>query len=87
MSELTTRLEQELEKLKVRRDELRVQLDLGKMDLRDTWEETEARWHKLEAHLGQLKREGSDALDDVGEAAELLLGEIKEGFNRLRTLL
>lgn len=87
MSELGDRLEQELEKLKTRRDELRVQLDLGKKDLQDSWEEAEHRWHKLEGYLGRIKHEGQEALDEVGDAAELLLDEIKDGFKRLRSLV
>jgi len=87
MSELGDRLEQELEKLKTKRDELRVQIDLGKKDLQDSWEEAEHRWHRLEGYVGRLKGEGQDALEEVGDAAELLLDEIKEGFSRLRKLV
>lgn len=87
MSELGDRLEQELEKLKTRRDELRVQLDLGKKDLQDSWEEAEHRWSRLEGYVGRLKHEGHDALEEVGDAAELLLDEIKEGLSRLRKLI
>ena len=87
MSELSDRLEQELEKLKGKRDELRVRLDLGKKDLQDAWEEAEEKWGHLEAHLLRLKREGQDAAEDIGDAAELLVDELKQGFQRIRELI
>jgi len=87
MSELANRLDQELEKLKEKRDELRVQLDLGKKDLHAAWEEAEEKWSHLEAQLHRLKREGEQAAEDIGEAADLLIGEIKQGFQRIRELI
>ena len=87
MSELRDRLENEFETLKTYRDELRVQLDLGKKEIEDAWQEAEHKWSKLEGHLGRLTREGAEVLDDIGEAAELLVGEIRDGFKELKKLL
>lgn len=87
MSEIRDRLEREKEKLETLRDELRVQLDLGKKEVEDAWEEAEHRWNKLEAQIDRFKREGSETLEDIGEAAELLVGEIRAGFNDLKKLL
>lgn len=87
MSELQNRIEQEVDKLRTRRDELRVQLDLGKKEVEDLWTEADEKWTKLESHLRRLKREGEETLDDVGEAAELLVQEIKDGFKSLKSLL
>ena len=50
------------------------------------WEQVEDRWHKLEGYLGRLKSEGAEALDDVGDAAELLVDEIKQAFANLRKI-
>lgn len=87
MADINERIRQEVDELRTRRDELRVQLDLGKKDVEDAWEDLEKRWHKLEAHVGRLTREGSDALEDVGEAAELLVSEIKAGLKRVAGML
>jgi len=87
MSELKHRLEQEAERLKIKRDELRVQLDLGKKDLEDAWNEADEKWSKLESYLRRLKREGEDTLDEIGDAAEVLVEEIKVGFKKLRELI
>lgn len=87
MSELAQRIEQQVEKLKTRRDELRVQLDLGKKDAEDAWDEAEKKWNVLESHLLRLKREGEEVAEDVGEAAEILIDEIKDGFRSLKNLI
>lgn len=87
MSEIADRLESELEKLKTRRDELRVQVDLGKKELEDAWEQADVKWNKLEAYVGRLRREGAEAIDEIGEAADLLVDELKDGYKRLRELI
>ena len=84
MSDKKARLHDEFEKLKQRRDELRVQLDLGKKEARAAWDELEGKWAQLEGRLKVLKREAKDAGGDVAAAAEVLLKEVKDGFARLR---
>ncbi len=87
MPDLKDRLERELEKLKTTRDELRVQMALGKKEAQDAFEEVSEQWNHLEAQIARLKKEGEAALDDIGDAAELLVEEIKRGFDRVRSLL
>ena len=87
MSQLRSRIEEELEKLATRRDELRVQLDLGQKEFMDKWSDVDEKWSKLESYLGRLKQEGEDAAEDIEDAAELLLEEVKEGFKKIRELL
>jgi hypothetical protein len=87
MSRIRSRIEEELEKLATRRDELRVQLDLGTKELKDKWGDVDEKWSKLESYLGRLKQEGEDAAEDIEDAAELLLEEVKEGFKKIRELL
>lgn len=109
MSDLADRLHKEFEKLKTRRDELRVQLDLGKMDAKDAWKELDGKWTEAERkmkQLAQVSRNTADEISDtagdliddtaaglkltaaeVGDSAEKLLDEIREGFSRLRGLL
>ena len=88
MPDRKARLHDEFEKLKQRRDELRVQLDLGNKEARAAWEEAEGKWAQLEGRLKVLARESKDAAGDVAEKtaekAEVLLKEVKDGFARLR---
>ncbi len=87
MSEIADRFAEEVEKLKQARDELRVQLDLGKKEASDAWEAAEEKWEALESRLSAVKRESADALEDVGEAAELLVDEVRDALSRLRKVL
>jgi chromosome segregation ATPase len=83
MTTLQERVQSEFETLRQRRDELRVQLDLGKMEAADAWHEAEERWERLESKVRTLARESKDAAEDVGEAAKLLLDEVREAFDRM----
>ena len=87
MSESKRFLGEELDHLRELRDELRVQAELGKAELRDRWQELERRWHQLE---GRIKRAREGAREDgqnVREAARLLAGELREGYENLRKRL
>jgi hypothetical protein len=83
MSTLPERLHEDVEKLRQRRDELRVQVDLGKMEAEDAWHEVENRWQRLEGKLRVLAGESKGAAEDVGEAAAMLVDEIREGLARV----
>jgi hypothetical protein len=84
MSEEKGFLAEELENLQAVRDELRVQAELGRAELRERWEELECRWHHLEGRM-KLVREGlREDGEDVREAARLLAGELREGYQHLR---
>ncbi len=87
MSTFRDRMNEELETLRQRRDELRVQLDLGKKEAADAWHDAESRWERLEGKLRVIGQETKDAADDVEEAAELLLGEVREAFQRVAKLI
>ncbi len=87
MSQLQERFDEELERLRQRRDELRVKLDLGKMEARDAWAAAEKSWVRLEGKVGQLAREGEEVADDVKDAVEHLVDEVKDGFARLKSMI
>ena len=87
MSSFQDRLNEDVDKLRQRRDELLVQLDLGKKDAADAWHEVEHRWQHLEGKLRVLADESKEAAEDVGEAASQLVEEIRDGFARVTRLL
>jgi len=87
MSKIQDRLHDDVEKLRQRRDELLLQLDLGKMEASDAWHEVEDRWQHLEGKLRVLAAESKDAAGDVGKAASELVEEIRAGFAKVSRLL
>ena len=87
MAESKTFLGDEIEKLREVRDELRVQAELGRAELRDRWHELERSWHQLEGRL-KLARDGArEDSQNVREAARLLASELHESYEHLRKRL
>lgn len=87
MGDLSDRLSEELEALRQLRDEFRVQLELGRAEALNRWEELEADWQHLEGKLRLLRNESRGELDDVAEAARTVLERIQQGYRHLRSLL
>jgi predicted nucleic acid-binding Zn-ribbon protein len=87
MSELRDVLKEEVEAFRQVRDELRVQAELGKADLRDKVRDLEQRWHKLEARLEGARKDAKGDAEDVREAVRLLASELRDGFEHLRARL
>ncbi len=78
---------QELEELRGLRDELKVQVHLGKAEARQRWEALEQRWEHLEAKGRMLREEAREPLAEIGETAKELAREIRDGYRHLRSLL
>ena len=72
--------------LRQRRDELKVQLHLGKTEAEDLWRETEEKWRALRSQLDRIESDAGDTAKDVGATTMLLAEEIKRGYERLRKL-
>ena len=83
----TKELEELLEKLKQGRDELNVQIHLGKAEVKELWQETEDKWRHLRGQLDRIDNDTGDISKDVGAAAMLVAEEIRQGYKRLRKLL
>jgi len=87
MAESKTFLAEEIDRLRELRDELRVQAELGRAELRDRWQELEKSWHQLEGRL-KLARDSARAdSQNVREAARLLASELRESYEHLRKRL
>ena len=66
------KLDELIEALKQRRDELSVKMHLGKAEVKDHWQETEEKWRHLRNQLDKIDDETGDAAKDVGAAAMLM---------------
>ncbi len=84
MNDVKKRIEEMLNELKQERDELKVKLQLAKMEAGDEWEKLEAQLEKLEAKTKELGSAAADASQDIGAAAKLLGEEIANGFKKIR---
>ncbi len=59
------------------RDELRVQIHLGKLEATEEFEQLEHRWVRI-------KSMATAAADEAGESLHDLLRDIRDGYQRLR---
>ena len=85
--QFSARFRDELAVLRRVRDELRVQVHLGKADAQDRWRELEQKWHALEQKATTIGREAREPLHEVREAAEDLADELRRGYRKLRRAL
>ena len=65
--------------LKQKRDELRVQINLGSKEVQDEWEELEGKMNHFTA-TAELGKTG----EGIGDALGQLGNELKQGYDRLR---
>lgn len=84
MNDVKESIEEMLDALKQERDELKVKLQLAKMNAGDEWEKIEVQLEKLEAKAKELGGVAADASQDIGAAARLLGEEIANGFKEIR---
>lgn len=75
----------ERERLQGMRDDLKVQIHLAGAELRDRFEDLERQWHRFEGRMAVLGDTASEDARDVGDAARLLLDEIREGYEHIRS--
>ncbi|QDG50263.1 hypothetical protein FIV42_05815 [Persicimonas caeni] len=77
-------LQETFDKLKQKRDELKVKLNLGKMEARDAWEDVEKNFQELETKMKGLRQQGQSEADRMKEDIRLLMSDIRDGFERVR---
>ena len=79
-------IDEVLEDLKQKRDELRVQIHLASKEVKDEWEELE---EKMEDFSGKARQFADDAKlketgAGIGDALGKLGSELKQGYDRIR---
>ena len=85
---MTTRenLEESYDKLRQLRDELKVQLNLGTMEVRQRWEKAEDDFQKLQSKMKQYADRGEKGAEKVTEEARGLMGDVRKRFEKLRKM-
>lgn len=81
MSDLGSWIQEEFEKLKTKRDELRVQLDLGKKEVKAAWLEADEKWGELEKKVKLARKLSAQTAEEVKEAAEELAEDARESVS------
>jgi ElaB/YqjD/DUF883 family membrane-anchored ribosome-binding protein len=77
-------IQKQFDKLQQLRDELKVQLNLGKMEVRDSWEGMEKDFQKLEGHMKKFGERGEEEAERLREEAKTMIAKIRTGFENLK---
>jgi len=80
-------VERELDDLRRVRDELRVQANLGKAEVRDRWEELEHSYATLEGRAKRAGRVAEEPLQKLDQDVRKLVDDLREGYRRIRDAL
>ena len=78
-------LQRELETLTKLRDELKVQMHLGKAELKHDWERLEGTFQRVQDELRYTGEQSKQPAKDLQAAARALLDELKRGYERVTT--
>ena len=87
MDEAKAKIKSLLSQLETERDELKLKLGLAKLEARDEWQELEGKMDSLRGRLKVVGEGAKEAGGDVAAAADVLAGEIKDGFAKIRKLI
>ncbi len=87
MTEERRRLEELISMLKQQRDELELQMHLGKAEAKEEWSRLTAKLDSLLQDYEPLKHAVSETKENVISAMKLVSEEIWAGFQRIRKSL
>ena len=87
MGESQNQLNDIINALKQQRDELALQIHLGKAEAKDEWDKVTAKLDALLADYEPLKDAASETADNVVSAMKLVSDEIWAGFKRIKSSL
>lgn len=82
-------MEESMQELKQKREELALQIKLGSMEAREEWEKLEHKMKEMERHWHQFQVEAGfdESAEKVGAAMKALGAELKSGYDRLKDAL
>ena len=87
MTEQRNALDQLIRSLQQQRDEIAVQMHLGKAEAKEEWDKVTAKLDALMKDYEPLKGAMEETADNVFSAMKLVAGEVLDGFERIRKSL
>ena len=79
-----SRIKEMLDTLQQKRDELKVRIHLGSMDVKEEWGNLERKWETLTTRAA---KEIDDGVKALGEELDSLQDEIKKGYESIKKKL
>ena len=87
MSETKGPIDDILEDLRTRREEVELQIGLAKGEAKKHWDILEGRFEELKIKADAAGDVASSTAENVAEALELAAQELREGYAKLKKLL
>lgn len=72
-----------VDKLKTERDDLKLKIHLGSMEVREEFEEAEKKWHHLKAKASDIADDAIETSDEYILKAKGIGDELKEIYHRI----
>ena len=76
-----------MKNLEQSRDELKLQAHLFNAEVKDDWNELEKKWEHLASEVRPAMRAAKEASENISEANKLLMEEIRNGFQNIKSKL
>lgn len=83
MSDSRSFLAETISSLKQQRDELAVQMHLGKAEAKDEWNRVQQKLEKLSTDFEPVRDAVGESAENVFESLKLVADEVKNGFARI----
>ncbi|MCA9151678.1 MAG: hypothetical protein KDA92_20380 [Planctomycetales bacterium] len=83
MSDTRDFIAETISSLKQQRDEIALQMHLGKAELKDEWDKLQKRLDQLNDDFEPVKDAVGESAENVVESLKLVAGELKDGFSRV----
>ena len=87
MADESKTLDQIMSDLRRMREELAVQISLGKAEAKDEWAKLEKKWAEVQAQAKPFTDVAGETAGNVGSALGMAADELKSGYERIRKLL
>jgi predicted nucleic acid-binding Zn-ribbon protein len=85
--DLKVALQHELARLAEVRDELKVQLKLGRAEAGEEWNKLEEKWLGVQEEIKRVAEQSREPLKEISQGVRNLLSELEHGYERIRTQL
>lgn len=83
MSKDRNLLSRTINSLKQQRDEIRLQLHLAELEVKEEWDELEKKWNSLNDQYKPLKNAVGESSEQVWESVKALAGELNTSYKRV----
>jgi predicted nucleic acid-binding Zn-ribbon protein len=77
-------LQDEFERLRTVRDDLKVQLSLAKAEVVQEWNKLEEHWGRVQEEVKRVGEHTKEPAGQITQAAHQLVDELKRGYERIR---